>query len=109
MADKIGALNFTIDDSKDAINIVSQGMDFARENKVNNVIIDTAGRLHIDEVLMEELKNIKNNFKPDEILLTVDGMTGQDAVNVSKSFNEALGITGVVLTKMDGETRGGAA
>lgn len=84
-------------------------MDFARENKVNNVIIDTAGRLHIDEVLMEELKNIKNNFKPDEILLTVDGMTGQDAVNVSKSFNEALGITGVVLTKMDGDTRGGAA
>ena len=109
LADKIGALNFTIDDSKDAINIVSQGMDFARENKVNNVIIDTAGRLHIDEVLMEELKNIKNNFKPDEILLTVDGMTGQDAVNVSKSFNEALGITGVVLTKMDGDTRGGAA
>lgn len=109
LADKIGALNFTIDDSKDAINIVRQGMDFARENKVNNVIIDTAGRLHIDEVLMEELKNIKNNFKPDEILLTVDGMTGQDAVNVSKSFNEALGITGVVLTKMDGDTRGGAA
>lgn len=109
LADKIGALNFTIDDSKDTINIVSQGMDFARENKVNNVIIDTAGRLHIDEVLMEELKNIKNNFKPDEILLTVDGMTGQDAVNVSKSFNEALGITGVVLTKMDGDTRGGAA
>lgn len=109
LADKIGALNFTIDDSKDTINIVSQGMEFARENKVNNVIIDTAGRLHIDEVLMEELKNIKNNFKPDEILLTVDGMTGQDAVNVSKSFNEALGITGVVLTKMDGDTRGGAA
>lgn len=109
LADKIGALNFTIDDSKDTINIVSQGMEFARENKVNNVIIDTAGRLHIDEVLMEELKNIKNNFKPDEILLTVDGMTGQDAVNVSKSFNEALGITGIVLTKMDGDTRGGAA
>ena len=73
------------------------------------VILDTAGRLHIDEELMNELKNVKANVKPHEILLVVDSMTGQDAVNVAKAFNEALGIDGVVLTKLDGDTRGGAA
>ena len=109
LSKQINALNFTIDDSSDAIEIVSSGIDYAKNNNAQNVIIDTAGRLHIDEILMNELKNIKNSFTPDEILLVVDGITGQDAVNVSKSFNEALGITGVVLTKMDGDTRGGAA
>lgn len=106
---QINALNFTIDESNNAVDIVSKGIEFAKNNSAKNIIIDTAGRLHIDEVLMNELKNIKNTFMPTEILLVVDGMTGQDAVNVSKSFNEALGITGVVLTKLDGDTRGGAA
>ena len=79
-------------------------------SKLNDVIIlDTAGRLHIDEELMNELKNLKANVKPHEILLVVDSMTGQDAVNVAESFNENLGIDGVILTKLDGDTRGGAA
>ena len=79
-------------------------------SKLNDVVIlDTAGRLHIDEQLMEELKEVKKNVKPHEILLVVDAMTGQDAVNVAQSFNDALGIDGVVLTKLDGDTRGGAA
>lgn len=79
-------------------------------SKLNDVVIlDTAGRLHIDEALMEELKDLKANIKPHEILLVVDSMTGQDAVNVSEKFNDALGIDGVVLTKLDGDTRGGAA
>lgn len=79
-------------------------------SKLNDVIIlDTAGRLHIDEELMQELRNVKSNVKPHEILLVVDSMTGQDAVNVAQTFNENLGIDGVVLTKLDGDTRGGAA
>ena len=79
-------------------------------SKLNDVVIlDTAGRLHIDEELMQELKNVKQGVKPHEILLVVDSMTGQDAVNVAQSFNEALGIDGIVLTKLDGDTRGGAA
>ena len=79
-------------------------------SKLNDVIIlDTAGRLHIDEELMQELKNIKSNVKPHEILLVVDSMTGQDAVNVASHFNDNLGIDGVILTKLDGDTRGGAA
>lgn len=72
-------------------------------------MIDTAGRLHIDETLMDELKQIKELTQPNEILLVVDAMTGQDAVNVADSFNQQLGITGVVITKLDGDTRGGAA
>jgi len=79
-------------------------------SKLNDVVIlDTAGRLHIDEELMNELKNVKQGIRPHEILLVVDSMTGQDAVNVANSFNENLGIDGVVLTKLDGDTRGGAA
>ena len=76
---------------------------------LDTVIIDTAGRLHINEELMDELKEIKNATNPTEILLTVDAMTGQDAVNVAKVFNDDLDITGVILTKLDGDTRGGAA
>ncbi|MGX7204050.1 signal recognition particle protein [Enterococcus pingfangensis] len=91
------------------VEIVRQGMEQARENKNDYVLIDTAGRLHIDEALMEELKQIKEIAQPNEILLVVDAMTGQDAVNVAQSFNEQLGITGVVITKLDGDTRGGAA
>ncbi|AMD94805.1 signal recognition particle protein [Leptotrichia sp. oral taxon 847] len=109
LAQQVKVGSFTIDESTDAINIVKEGIEAAKEENATYVIIDTAGRLHIDEELMKELHDIKDNVKPDEILLVVDGMTGQDAVNVAKSFNEELDITGVVLTKLDGDTRGGAA
>ncbi len=95
--------------TKDVVAISKQAINVAY-SKLNDVIIlDTAGRLHIDEALMDELKNVKNGVHPHEILLVVDSMTGQDAVNVSEKFNDALGIDGVVLTKLDGDTRGGAA
>lgn len=86
-----------------------EAVAYAKSYQHDTVILDTAGRLHIDEALMEELAQIKATVKPHEILLTVDAMTGQDAVNVAKSFNEQLGIDGVILTKLDGDTRGGAA
>ena len=91
------------------VEIAKAGVEHARKNGNDMVLIDTAGRLHIDEELMAELVKIKNATEPAEILLTVDSMTGQDAVNVAKSFNDLLDITGVVMTKMDGDTRGGAA
>ena len=91
------------------VDIAKQAVEQAKLDGRDLVIIDTAGRLHVDEVLMTELKNIKAAVNPTEILFTVDAMTGQDAVNVAKSFNEQLGITGVILTKLDGDTRGGAA
>ena len=91
------------------VEIAVNGLQYAKEHHLDYVIIDTAGRLHIDEQLMDELKQIREAVKPDEILLVVDAMTGQDAVNVAQSFNEQLGLTGVVLTKLDGDTRGGAA
>ena len=95
--------------TKDVVQIAKQAYNVAI-SKLNDVIIlDTAGRLHIDEELMQELKNLKASSKPHEILLVVDSMTGQDAVNIAQSFNEAVGIDGVVLTKLDGDTRGGAA
>lgn len=100
---------FANETSKDVVQIARQAMNQAI-SKLNDVIIlDTAGRLHIDEELMQELKNLKANVKPHEIMLVVDSMTGQDAVNVATSFNENLGIDGVILTKLDGDTRGGAA
>ena len=91
------------------VEIARAGVEHARKNGNDIVFIDTAGRLHIDEELMQELKDIKSCTSPSEILLVVDAMTGQDAVNVAQSFNELLEISGVVLTKMDGDTRGGAA
>ena len=91
------------------IEIAKNALKYAKENNFNYVIIDTAGRLHIDEALMNELKEINETTKPQEILLVVDSMTGQDAVNVIKGFNDALPLTGAVLTKLDGDTRGGAA
>ena len=91
------------------VEIAKAGVEHAKKNGNDMVIVDTAGRLHIDEELMKELVNIKNATSPSEILLVVDAMTGQDAVNVAKTFNELLDITVVVLTKMDGDTRGGAA
>lgn len=93
----------------DPVDIAREAVEEARLTGRDLVIIDTAGRLHVDDVLMTELKNIKAAVQPDEILFTVDAMTGQDAVNVAKAFNEQLGITGVVLTKLDGDTRGGSA
>ena len=95
--------------SKDVVQIAKQAINSAISKLNDVVILDTAGRLHIDEELMQELKNVKSNVKPHEILLVVDSMTGQDAVNVAQSFNDALGIDGIVLTKLDGDTRGGAA
>ena len=91
------------------VEIAKAGVEHAKKNGNDMVFIDTAGRLHIDEELMEELVKIKSSVAPSEILLTVDAMLGQDAVNVAKTFNDLLDITGVVLTKMDGDTRGGAA
>ncbi|MDR0920902.1 MAG: signal recognition particle protein [Lactobacillales bacterium] len=91
------------------VEIVREGLKVAEKNHNDYVLIDTAGRLHVDEALMDELKQIKELAHPDEILLVVDAMTGQDAVNVAQSFNEQLGITGVIITKLDGDTRGGAA
>ncbi len=95
--------------SKDVVHIAKQAMSVAISKLNDVVILDTAGRLHIDEELMQELKNVKQGVKPHEILLVVDSMIGQDAVNIAQSFNENLGIDGVVLTKLDGDTRGGAA
>ena len=89
--------------------IVTEALEFAKENNNDVICIDTAGRLHIDDVLMDELLNIKNIAHPDEILLVVDALTGQDIVNVASSFNEKLSITGAVLTKLDGDARGGGA
>ncbi|MDY0317646.1 MAG: signal recognition particle protein [Candidatus Izemoplasmatales bacterium] len=93
----------------DPTKIVKEALDFAKKNEHDLVIIDTAGRLHIDNQMMDEIKTIAKLTKPQEILLTVDAMTGQDAVNVAQTFNEALDITGCILTKLDGDTRGGAA
>ncbi len=90
------------------VRIAEEAVEHAKKYGYDTVIVDTAGRLHIDEALMEELENITKAIRVDEILLTVDSMTGQDAVNVAKTFNERLELTGVVLTKLDGDTRGGA-
>lgn len=106
---QLGIPVFANENSKDVVHIAKQALNIANSKLNDVVILDTAGRLHIDEELMNELKNVKANVHPHEILLVVDSMTGQDAVNVAESFNETLGIDGVVLTKLDGDTRGGAA
>ena len=93
----------------DPVKIAQEALKFAADHGHDLVFLDTAGRLHIDEQLMDELKNIKANIHPNEILLVVDAMTGQDAVNAATAFDEALGIDGVLLTKLDGDARGGAA
>ena len=100
---------FANENSKDVVHIARQALSVAMSKLNDVVILDTAGRLHIDEELMQELKNLKANVKPHEILLVVDSMTGQDAVNVAQSFSDTVGIDGIVLTKLDGDTRGGAA
>ena len=99
---------FTMGDKISPVEIAKAGVEHAKKNGYDMVFVDTAGRLHIDEDMMEELKNIKAKVEPTEILLVVDAMTGQDAVNVAQSFNDLLDITGVIVTKMAGDTRGGA-
>jgi signal recognition particle subunit SRP54 len=93
----------------DPVKIAVESIDHANKNGNDVVMLDTAGRLHIDETLMNELKNIKAKVQPHEIMLVVDAMTGQDAVNAAKAFDDALGIDSIFLTKLDGDARGGAA
>ncbi|MFA8437531.1 signal recognition particle protein [Pueribacillus sp. YX66] len=100
---------FSLGDNVSPVEIAKQAIEKAKEEHHDYVIIDTAGRLHIDEELMQELADVKAEVNPDEVFLVVDAMTGQDAVNVASNFNEQLDLTGVVLTKLDGDTRGGAA
>lgn len=100
---------FELGINENPVKIVKKGLEYAKDENYDLVIIDTAGRLHIDENLMNELKEVKKVANPDEILLVIDAMTGQDAVNVATKFNEDLDVTGVFLTKLDGDTRGGAA
>jgi signal recognition particle subunit SRP54 len=107
--DKQGVSVFSMGDKHKPLNIAKAAMEHAAKNGYNVVMLDTAGRLHIDEAMMEELQEIKNSINIHQTILVVDAMTGQDAVNVSEMFNEKLGIDGVVLTKLDGDTRGGAA
>ncbi len=100
---------FSMGDSTSPQNIAKAALEFAKRNGHDVLLIDTAGRLHIDESLMQELKDVKKTVNPDEILLVIDAMTGQDAVNVAEAFDRELSIDGVVLSKLDGDTRGGAA
>lgn len=109
VGEQAGVPVYTEDGSKDPVKIAKNAVEYAKKNLYDVVFIDTAGRLQIDEVMMEELQKIKKETSPTEILLVVDAMTGQSAVDVAKTFNEMLDITGVVMTKLDGDTRGGAA
>ncbi|ADQ07478.1 signal recognition particle protein [Caldicellulosiruptor hydrothermalis 108] len=109
VAQKVGVKCFADYNSKDAVKIAKEGIEFAKASRCDVAIVDTAGRLHINQELMDELVSIKNAIKPTEILLVLDAMTGQDAVNVATAFNEQLGIDGIIMTKLDGDTRGGAA
>jgi signal recognition particle subunit SRP54 len=109
LAEQIGVDVFVERENKDAVSIAQNAIAYAKQNNKNVIIIDTAGRLAVDEVMMTEVANIKSAINPQEILFVVDSMTGQDAVNTAKAFNDRLDFTGVVLTKLDGDTRGGAA
>lgn len=109
LGEQIGVDVFVERENKNAVSIAQNALVYAKANNKNIIIIDTAGRLAVDEVMMNEVAAIKNEIQPQEILFVVDSMTGQDAVNTAKVFNERLDFTGVVLTKLDGDTRGGAA
>ena len=109
VGEKLGIPVFTLGDKESPVKIAEAGLKYAIQKGYDMVFIDTAGRLHIDEELMAELQNIKKAVSPTEILLTIDAMIGQDAVNVAETFNNLLDVTGVILTKLDGDTRGGAA
>ena len=109
LGQQIGVDVYSEENSKDVVGIATRAIEKAKEINATYMIVDTAGRLHVDEALMEELKELKKAIKPQEILLVVDAMIGQDAVNLAESFNNALSVDGVILTKLDGDTRGGAA
>ena len=109
LGQQIGVDVYSEENSKDVVGIATRAIEKAKEINATYMIVDTAGRLHVDEILMEELKELKKAIKPQEILLVVDAMIGQDAVNLAESFNNALSVDGVILTKLDGDTRGGAA
>ena len=109
LGEELGVDFYRPEPSQAPLDICLKGRDFALKGGYDLMLIDTAGRLHIDEALMLELREIKNHIKPKEVLLVADAMTGQDAVNIAKNFNERLGIDGIILTKMDGDARGGAA
>jgi signal recognition particle subunit SRP54 len=109
LAEQIGVDIFVERENKNAVSIAENAIAYAKQNNKNVIIIDTAGRLAVDEEMMNEVSNIKKAIQPQEILFVVDSMTGQDAVNTAKAFNDRLDFTGVVLTKLDGDTRGGAA
>jgi signal recognition particle subunit SRP54 len=109
LGEQVGVPVFSMGDKESPVRIVVEGVARAKEEGCDVVLIDTAGRLHVDEAMMEELRKIREEVQPHEILLVVDAMTGQDAVNVAENFHRELGLTGVVLTKLDGDTRGGAA
>ncbi|WP_409227455.1 signal recognition particle protein [Gudongella sp. SC589] len=109
VGEKVGVPVFSMGDKHNPVDIAKAAMEHGKKNGNDVIIIDTAGRLHIDENLMQEITEIKEVTNPDDILLVLDAMTGQDAVNVAQSFNDQLSITGVVLTKLDGDARGGAA
>ena len=109
LGEQTGIPVFTMGTDVSPVKIAEEGIKYAKDNFCDMVFIDTAGRLHIDEVLMEELRAIKEKVEPTEILLTIDAMIGQDSVNVAEHFNSLLDVTGVILTKLDGDTRGGAA
>lgn len=109
LGEQISIEVFSIDGEKDAVKIAREAQSYAKQNGFNYLLIDTAGRLAVDEVLMREISSIREATQPQEILFVVDSMTGQDAVNTAKAFNDVLDFTGVILTKLDGDTRGGAA
>ena len=109
LSEQVGVSVYTEENNKNPVKIAKAAIDFAKKNAHDVVIIDTAGRLAVDETMMKEIREIKKAVKPDEILFVVDSMTGQDAVNTAKEFNDKLDFDGVVLTKLDGDTRGGAA
>jgi signal recognition particle subunit SRP54 len=109
LGEQISVEVFSIEGEKDAVKIAREAQSYAKQNGFNYLLIDTAGRLAVDEVLMREISSIREATQPQEILFVVDSMTGQDAVNTAKAFNDALDFTGVILTKLDGDTRGGAA
>jgi signal recognition particle subunit SRP54 len=109
LGEQISVEVFSIEGEKDAVKIAREAQSYAKQNGFNYLLIDTAGRLAVDEVLMREISSIREATQPQEILFVVDSMTGQDAVNTAKAFNDVLDFTGVILTKLDGDTRGGAA
>ncbi len=109
IGEQVGVPVYTEEDSKNPVQIALNAIQYAKDNKRDVIIVDTAGRLAIDEVMMNEIAQIKQAIQPDEILFVVDAMTGQDAVNTAKTFNDKLNFDGIILTKLDGDTRGGAA